>query len=434
MVDSLAMGNPRLLLALCVLLLVPPAQSQKPGPASLGFSPERLGRLHDMLRRHVDEKRLPGVVTLLARHGKIADTFVYGRKDLGSGAPVTADTLFRIFSMTKPVTGVAMMILYEQGKWSPTDPISRHIPEFAKLKVFKAMSAEGTPIFEDPVHPPTMAELMSHTAGFSYGFSPASPVDRMYLEAKVFDAPKLQGMIDKLAQLPLLYQPGSKWVYSLSVDIQGYLVEKLSGKPLGEFMRENIFQPLGMRDTAFYADAGKLPRLATLYSANPKDELVPNTTAVLGMDWTRDTTRPLGGAGLVSTAADYLRFAQMLGNNGQLDGARILAPSSVALMRSNRLKPAITNADEYGVGFFHINRGFGFGFDFGVFHDPASISRTIGAGSYTWEGAAGTWFWIDPTNDIVFVGMIQRLVGPTSPDMSTLSQEMVYQALLNPEK
>jgi CubicO group peptidase (beta-lactamase class C family) len=182
-------------------------------------------------------------------------------------------------------------------------------------------------------------------------------------------------------------------------------VEKLSGRTLGQFMQENIFGPLRMKDTAFYANSDKVSRLATLYSANAKGELKENTTGILGIDWTKDTTRPLGGAGLVATAGDYLRFGLMLANNGELDGVRILAPSSVAMMRTNQLDPAVTDANKYGVGFFHINRGFGFGFDFGVYYDPLVISRALGKGSYTWEGYAGTWFWVDPTNDIVFVGM-----------------------------
>lgn len=419
-------------LALTLLLAAAGLAQTNTSAEVAGFSTGRLERLHQMLDRQVDNHILPGVVTLLARHGQIADVHAYGKGDLGSGAALREDSLFRIFSMTKPVTGVAMMILYEQGKWSPSDRLSKYIPEFAGLKVLRSMGADGKPVLEDPVHPPTMAELMSHTAGFSYGFDPTAPADKLYLEAKPFDVPNLGQMIGRLAGLPLAYQPGTKWVYSLSVDIQGYLVEKLSGKPLGEFMRENIFQPLGMKDTAFFVTADRLPRLVTLYGTNAKGELAPNSAAPLGIDWTRETTRPLGGAGLVSTARDYYRFAQMLLNNGELDGVRVLSPSTVTLMRTNRLDPSLTSANQFGVGFFHINRGFGFGFDFGVFFDPAVISRPLGKGSYTWEGAAGTWFWIDPANDVVFVGMVQRLVGPLSPDLGTLSQQAVYQALLHP--
>jgi CubicO group peptidase (beta-lactamase class C family) len=404
-------------------------------PESEGFSSEGLQRLHALLNKEVDDKQLAGAVTVMARHGKIVDFETYGKKDLASGAPMTKDTIFRIYSMTKPVTGVAMMILYEQGKWSPSDPIAKYIPEFAHLKVFKGMDASGQPILEDPVHAPTMAELMSHTAGFTYGIFGTTAVDKMYRDASVLGSDNLQQMIDKLAKIPLLYQPGSKWVYSVSVDIQGYIIEKLSGKTLGQFMQENIFAPLDMRDTSFHVAAEKRSRFATLYSFSPsKNELTPTNGGNVALDYQNEPTMPSGGGGLTGTIRDYLRFCQMLLNGGELDGHRILSPLSVALMRTNRLSPAITNAEAYGIGFAHISPGFGFGFDFAVFTDPGLIGTTAGKGTYTWEGAAGTWFWIDPTNDVVFVGMIQRLIGLGSPDMGTLTRQLAYQALVHPEK
>jgi len=403
-------------------------------PETVGFSSQRLERLHRVLQKYIDDQQLPGMVTVLARHGKIVDFRTYGKRDLASGAPMEKDAIFRIYSMTKPVTGVAMMILYEQGKWSPVDPISKYIPEFAHLKVYKSMSADGKPILENPVHAPTMAELMSHTAGFTYGIFGTTAVDKMYRDGLVLGSKNLQQMIDRLAAIPLLYQPGTQWVYSVSVDIQGYLVEKLSGKPLGEFMRENIWQPLGMKDTRFHIAPDKVGRFATLYAANAQGHLEPSNGGNVAMDFTKEPTMPSGGGGLVSTASNYLRFAQMLLNSGELGGTRILAPSSVTLMRTNRLPPSITNSGEFGIGFFHISPGFGFGFDFGVYTDPGFISRPLGKGTYTWGGAAGTWFWIDPTNDIVFVGMVQRIIAlPGSPDMDTAAHEAVYQALVNPE-
>lgn len=403
-------------------------------PEAVGFSPERLERLHAVLQKKVDEKQLPGMVTLLARHGKIADFQTYGKKDLAGGTAIGKDTIFRIYSMTKPVTGVAMMILYERGKWSPQDPIAKYIPEFAHLKVFKGTEANGQPALEDPAHAPTMAELMSHNAGFTYGIFGATAVDKMYRDANVLGSPNLQQMIDKLARIPSLYQPGTKWVYSVSVDIQGYIVEKLSGKTLGEFMRENIFQPLGMKDTSFYVSEDKRSRLAPLYAMNAKGELAATNGGNVALDYSKEPSMPSGGGGLTSTARDYLHFCQMLLNRGELDGSRILAPTSVALMRTNRLSPAILNSREYGIGFFHLSPGFGFGFDFGVYTDPGFISHTVGQGTFTWGGAAGTWFWIDPANDIVFVGMVQRIIDASSPDLDTISHEAVYQALVNPEK
>jgi CubicO group peptidase (beta-lactamase class C family) len=402
-------------------------------PEVEGFSAQRLQGLHELLQKKVNDKELAGIVTVMARHGKIVDFETYGKKDLSSGAPMTKDSIFRIYSMTKPVTGVAMMILYEQGKWVPTDPIAKYIPEFAHLKVFNGMDANGQPILEDPVHAPTMAELMSHTAGFTYGYFGATPVDKMYRDARILTEANLQEFINKLAKMPLLYQPGTKWVYSVSVDIQGYIVEKLTGKPLGEFMRENIFDPLGMKDTSFHVDETKRSRFATLYSFS-NGQLTASNGGNVAMDYSKEPTMPSGGGGLTSTAQDYLRFCQMLLNNGELEGKRILAPSSVALMRTNRLSPAIMNAEGQGIAFAHISPGYGFGYDFAVFTDPAFIGSTVGKGTYTWAGAAGTWFWIDPTNDVIFVGMIQRLIAPGSPDMDTLTHQVVYQALLHPEK
>jgi CubicO group peptidase (beta-lactamase class C family) len=413
------------------LILTAAAQSHdlaEAKPETAGFSPERLERLHALMQKHIDEKQLPGIVTVIARHGKIVDFRSYGKRDMATGAPAQKDTIFRIYSMTKPVTGVAMMVLYEQGKWSPGDPIAKYIPEFAHLKVFNAAAPE------EPAHAPTMAELMSHTAGFTYGIFGTTPVDKMYRDAGVLDSANLAEMIHKLAAIPLLYQPGTQWVYSVSVDIQGYLVEKLSGKPLGEFMRQNIFQPLGMKDTAFHVGPEKAGRFATLYSADRTGALVASDGGSVAMNFTKEPTMPSGGGGLTSTAMDYLRFAQMLLNGGELDGVRILAPSSVALMRTNRLSPAIRNSQKFGIGFFHINPGFGFGFDFGVYTDPGFIGHTVGTGTYTWGGAAGTWFWIDPANDLVFVGMTQRIIAEGSPDMDTVSHESVYQALVNPGK
>ena len=404
-------------------------------PKTVGFSPERLQRLHALLQKKVDDKKLAGIVTVLARHGKIVDFETYGKSDLASGAPMQKNAIFRIFSMTKPITGVAMMILYEQGKWSPGDPISKYIPEFAGLKVLKGVDSSGQPILEDPLHPPTMAELMSHTAGFTYGIFGSTPVDKMYRDAGVLGSKNLQDMIDKLAKIPLLYQPGTKWVYSVSVDIQGYIVEKLSGKPLGEFFRENIFDPLGMQDTGFHLPAEKLSRLAAVYTANAADELHPTPGSQNTAIYTKEPSMPSGGGGLLSTTQDYVRFCQMLLNGGELGGVRILAPSSVALMRTNRLPSTVLDSRAYGIAFFHVTPGSGFGFDFGVFDHPGLIGQTVGAGTYFWSGAAGTWFWIDPTNDIVFVGMIQRMLDLFhSPDMDTLTHQVVYQALINPAK
>lgn len=242
-------------------------------PESVGFSSERLDRLHAFMQAEVDQKQLPGIVTLLARHGKVLDYRAYGLRDVASGSPMTKDTIFRDFSMTKPVTGVAMMILYEQGKWLPSDPISKFIPEFAHLKVSKGVDATGNMILEDPIHAPTMQELLTHTAGFVYGFFGETPVDKEYRKLGVMQSKTLKQFVDKLAKIPLAYQPGTQWVYSSSMDIQGYIIEKLSGQSLPDFMKEHIFKPLGMRDAGFFVPANKRSRFVSIYRSNEKARL-----------------------------------------------------------------------------------------------------------------------------------------------------------------
>jgi CubicO group peptidase (beta-lactamase class C family) len=404
-------------------------------PESLGFSPERLDRLHAAMQREVDQKRLAGMVTILARHGKVVEERAYGKKDIASGAPMTKDTIFRIFSMTKPVTGVAMMILYEEGKWHPSDPISKYIPEFAYLKIFKGMDQSGKMILEDPIHPPTMGELMTHTAGFTYGFFGRSPVEKMYIDQQILQSRSPQEMIDKLAKIPLMYQPGTRWVYSVSTDIQGYIVEKLSGQSLPDFMQQRIFSPLRMRDTGFLVPQEKRNRFATVYSAGKKGELVEDTAEgnAPATNYTAQPLLPSGGGGLVSTAQDYLRFAQMLLNHGELDGVRILAPATVELMTSNHLAPSLMTG-EFSVGPEVIRPGMGWGYDCAVFSDPLLADEVVGKGTFSWFGAADTWFWVDPANDLTFVGMTQRLMGPGQPDVEQLSRPLVYQALLKPQR
>jgi CubicO group peptidase (beta-lactamase class C family) len=399
-------------------------------PESLGFSSERLGRLHATMQREVDEKRLAGIVTILARHGKTVEERTYGKKDLASGAPMAEDTICRIFSMSKPITGVAMMILFEEGKWHPSDPVSKYVPEFAHLKVFKGVDASGNMMLEDPVHPPTMRELMTHTAGFTYGFFGTTMVDKMYNEQKVLRSNSLQEMIDKLAKMPLLYQPGTRWVYSVSMDIQGYIAEKISGQSLPDFMQQRIFGPLGMKDTGFYVPQDKRNQFATLYRPDQQGELVADGTAgTAPTDYGTQPTMASGGGGMVSTAQDYLRFAQMLLNGGELDGVRILAPATVQLMTSNHLAPSLMINE----GELDPRPGLGWGFDCAVFWDPQLASEVVGKGTFFWQGAADTWFWVDPTNDLIFVGMTQRMLGPGWPAMAALSQPVVYQALVKPK-
>ena len=405
-------------------------------PESVGFSSERLENLHAVMQRAVDKKQIAGIVTILARHGKVVDYRTYGDKDIATNAAMTRDVIFRDFSMTKPVTGVSMMILYEQGKWLPSDPISKFIPEFANLKVLKGVDGSGKMMLTDPDHPPTMRELMTHTAGFSYGIFGDSPVDKAYRDANVLRSTNLQEMIDKLSKIPLLYQPGKEWRYSLSMDIQGYIVEKLSGQSLPDFFDTHIFKPLGMRDAGFFVPADKRNRFSTLYRTTLQGELVSDaaSASAAGLsDYAVQPTMPSGGGGMVSTAEDYFRFAEMLVGKGELNGTRILAPSSVHLMGSNHLPQSLLTG-EFGIGAQTMRPGFGYGYDCAVVFDPPEANLPDGKGTFFWDGAAGTWFWVDPTNDLVFVGMIQRMGPGPGPNLQYESRSAIYGALVDPSK
>jgi len=431
-----------LLAAIALVVCIGTASAQQPAshtldltlakPETVGFSSQRLERLHTLMQQAVDGKHISGAVTLLARHGKVVDYRAYGTRDMASGAPMTLDTIFRDYSMTKPVTGVAMMILYEQGKWLPSDPISKYIPEFTHLKVFKGVDGNGKMILVDPDHAPTMRELMTHTAGFSYG-NGTTVADAMYKDLGVRQSKNLQEMIDRLAKIPLFYQPGKGWLYSMSMDIEGYIVEKLSGQPLPDFMHDQIFAPLGMKEAAFYVPEAKRNRFATLYETSPQGDLILDTTNGSGNgDYSAQPTMPSGGGGLVSTAEDYYRFAQMMAWRGELNGARILAPATVQVMTSNHVPEALLTG-EFSIGSQTLRPGFGYGYNCAVVFDPPEANLPEGKGTFFWDGAAGTWFWVDPTNDVVFVGMIQRLHGG-QPNLEYLSRNVVYQALVDPAK
>lgn len=396
-------------------------------PESVGFTAGALDQMDAGMQDLVDKKHLAGIVTLVARKGKVVQHKAYGVQSLETGAPMKLDTIGRIYSMTKPIAGVAMMMLYEEGKWKPTDPISKHIPEFANLKVY-AGEKDGVAILEPPAHPPTMEELMSHSAGFTYGLFGNTPVDMLYRKNNPLEAASLQGMIDRLATLPLLYQPGTKWVYSVSVDIQGYLVEKLSGKTFPEFLRTRLFEPLGMVDTGFSVPAEKLSRVATIYSWNREKAALapephdPGISKIPGL--------PSGGGGLYGTAADYFRFAQMLLNGGELNGKRILKKATVDMMRTNVLSNELLASNANGIGPARFSPAQGFGYDFAVVLDPEAAKRQVGKNSYWWWGIAGTWFWIDPTNDLLFVGIIQRRGAvPGAANHEDISRRVIAEAL-----
>jgi CubicO group peptidase (beta-lactamase class C family) len=393
----------------------------KATPESAGVSSERLKRLDSGLQRFVDDGRLAGVTTLLARHGRIVNANTFGRKNLNVPEPVQRDSIFRIYSMTKPITGAAMMMLYEEGKWRLEDPVSRYIPEFAKLEVFLGENPDGTMKVEDARRSMTMRELMTHSGGLGYILNPNAPIDRLMLKEQVLDsAAPLQTMIDKLAKTPLVAQPGTRWAYSIAVDVQGYLVERLSGQPFAEFLKARLFDPLGMKDTAFYVPKEKVARLARLH----RDGADGKRTAPddLPADLSVPPAGASGGAGLYSTADDYLRFAQMLLNGGEFAGRRYLSPRTVQMMRTNHLQAEPLKT---------VRAGTGWGLGFRVIIDAAAAGEPESDGSFEWFGIGGTWFWIDPVADLAFVGMIQQWNGRTTAEIQGLSRNLVYQALMN---
>jgi len=396
-------------------------------PATVGFSTDRLARLTAGMRKMVTDNRLAGVVTLMARHGKVVSFDAFGKQDTRKPDPMAKDSIFRIYSMTKPITGVAMMLLYEEGKWRLDDPVSKYIPEFAGLKVHAGENADGTPKLGDLRRPMTMRELMTHSAGLGYGLTTTNPVDRMYREARVLDPTASLGeMVGRIGRLPLLAQPGTRWSYSIAVDVQGYIVEKVSGRPFDAFLKERIFDPLGMKDTAFYVPAAKLPRLAQLHAEATGGalEVAPDQQAGLMADPTTPPPGPSGGGGLYSTAEDYLRLCQMLLDGGALNGTRLLAPRTVEMMRTNHLSAEALKT---------YRPGQGFGLDFSVVMDAGEAAVSTPNGTYSWAGAAGTWFWIDPATDLAFVGMIQHR-GNAVADVQGFSRNLTYQAIVEPSR
>lgn len=427
------MHLPRLLLtASLAAVLVQPALSAthdlpSASAESEGMSTERLAQLRSGMKELVDQGRLAGAVTMVSRHGKVVEFDASGKRDIAANAPMQKDSIFRIYSMSKPITGVAMMILFEEGKWQLNDPVAKYIPEFAKLKVYST-DANNNVVMKDQAHPVTMRELMSHSGGFTYGFFSNTAVDKLQIEADLLNPNNtLDEFIKRVAKLPLNSQPGSEWHYSISVDIQGYIVQKLSGMPFEEFLEKRIFKPLGMVDTAFYVPKEKLNRFAEFYSYDKDGKLqVVGVKDGLNHDFAAKPALSSGGGGLVSTATDYMRFCQMLLNGGQLDGTRILSPLTVELMHTNVLAPSVPI----------LAPGAGFGLDFAIYTDPAAAGGYYGKGSYWWGGAAGTWFWIDPVNDLIVLGMIQQAAGTGAaaangvPDVRGLSHAWTYQAIL----
>jgi CubicO group peptidase (beta-lactamase class C family) len=375
----------------------------------------------------VDQGKFSGVVTLVARQGKVVYLDAVGKQDIEANKPMAKDSIFRIYSMSKPITGVAMMILFEQGKWQLNDPVAKYIPEFKDLKVYSGQGPDGAPNLQTQAHAMTMRELMSHTAGFTYGFFSNTPVDAMQRDADVLNNDiTLAEMIRRVAKLPLNSQPGAQWQYSISVDIQGYIVEKLSGMPFDQFLAKHVFQPLRMVDTGFYVPAEKLSRLAQVYNADAQGKLRVENGG-FNHDFSKNPALLSGGGGLVSTAADYFRFCQMLLNGGTLDGVRILSPLTVELMRTNAIGDQTVALGGVGTKF---------GLDFAIYTNPVLAGGYYGEGTYWWGGAAGTWFWIDPVRDVIVIGMVQHLGASSGagaagmPDLRSLSHSIAYGAIV----
>ena len=391
------------------------------------------------MQKEIDEGHYAGISVTVVRHGKLVKFGSYGYQTLEGRAPLREDAIFRIASMTKPIIAVAMMCLYEEGKWQLDDYVAKFIPEFADLKVLKG--DELVPLDR----PMTMRHLMSTSAGFAFGPMVGSTnpkVDELYAAAGLWSGTNDE-MIAKLAKLPLEAQPGTLFRYGLQQEVQGAIIRRLSGRGLDTFLQERILGPLGMKDTGFGVPESQRGRIVPRYmlDQNGALSLAPDQSAFPTLVGTPPGVTPkmlLAIAGLYSTAHDYVRFAQMLANRGELDGVRILAPSSVKLMTSNLL------ADGVPMHFNQRFAGVGYGMNLGIVLDPAHADFNGGplaAGTFYWGGVHGTWFWVDPVNDVVVVGMVQQvdagnpMTGRPYPvtDIRGLSRSITYGALLNPD-
>jgi CubicO group peptidase (beta-lactamase class C family) len=399
------------------------ADLEEASPESVGMSSKRLARIKPYMQRYVDEGELAGVQTLIARNGKIVHFDQVGKLNLDTGQKIKHDALFRIYSMTKPIATTAAMILYEEGLFQLNDPVEKYLPEFKDQKVL----IDG--LLVDPTHPFTIRELMSHTAGLTYGVFGNTAVDRLYREALWDESinfkkslKNLDDLVAAMGPIPLEYQPSTKWVYSLSVDVLGALIERVSGQPLDVFLYERIFEPLNMQDTFFEVPKNKLHRFGTLHMRSPENKLIivdrPETSP-----YTNPVTLFSAGGGLVSSSMDYLRYSQMMLNGGELNGVRIISPTTVDLMTRNQLGADIKS----GLGELPGTQGtLGFGLGFGVSIAPPKIGSGS-MGEYNWGGAAGTVFWIDPKEDIVAIIMVQMMQNPI--DLRAKFKALTYQAI-----
>jgi len=374
-------------------------------PESVGMSSQRLERIGPVLKEYVDEGELVGVVSMIARHGQVVHFDSYGVLDKDTGAPVAKDSIFRIYSMSKPITSLAVMMLYEEGKLQLTDPVEKYLPAFKGVRV-----ADIGGSLVEPERPMTVQMLLTHTSGLTYGVFGDTLVDRMYRETGVMTSPDLNTFIERLGKIPLQYQPGTRFHYSVSTDVLGALVEAVSGQTLGQFFEQRIFQPLQMKDTFFQVPAEKLARFGTNHTFNPRSGELEVNDRPSASNFVNRRTFESGGGGLLSTAEDYMRFCQMLLNGGELDGKRIIGKKTLEYMTRNHLggifgEHGIHGPDTLGT----MAKGTGFGLGFAVVEDQTAVGSIGSDGEYYWGGAAGTIFWIDPVEDLAAIVMIQHM-------------------------
>ena len=407
-------------------------------PESVGLSTERLARLEAAMQAEVDEGRKVGIVTLVARRGYVAHLKAYGMAERESNTRMATDSLFRLYSMTKPVTSVALLMLYEEGKFQLSDPLDKYIPAMKDLQVIAGTDADGKLLLEAPKRKPTIHDVFRHTAGFGYGFG-QSAADSLYQQNGI-DFGRLKSLKelveDKLPKVPLLYHPGEQWVYSVAHDVQAYLVEHFSGMPFDRFCRERIFAPLGMEETVFGVPKEYVSRYTANYQpaqsggsltlVETREGMPPAGAPPTAVGYARYTNIPFGGLSMSSTAMDYALFAQMLVNGGELNGVRLLSPKTVELMTSNNLPPSIP-----GIGFAPGagNPATGYGLGVSVLLDPPRAGNLGSKGQFGWAGAASTWVIMDPEEDMVLILMAQQL--PPDAEFAGRFQTLAYQAIVD---
>ena len=394
------------------------AQFEKVDPELVGVSSERLNRISEISKNYVSQGKVPGIITMIARKGKLIYFEAFGNRGVDDKRKIKKNDLFRIYSMTKPVTALAAMQLYEKGKFQLNDPITKYIPEFKNLQRY---NSKGELI--DNKTEITMQQLLTHTAGFTYGWG-GGPVDKKYGEAKLWESKSSKEFIDKVSSLPLLFEPGTKWHYSIAVDITGVIIERLSGKNFAEYLNDNVFIPLGMKDTFFEVPNDKLNRFLPNHFYNKSS----NSLVTISEDKTKITAGSnyekvkfySGGGGLVSTAMDYMIFSECVRNGGFYNGKRIIGPKTLKFMIKNHLSASLSGQagsgenpswDTTSMDQAESN-GFGFGLGFGLVTDSVKRSIIGSDGEYSWGGAAGTIFWIDPVEEISVISMIQLMSSP----------------------